>query len=319
MRLRITAVLATFVFAAGACGGPGPGASSVPSPGPSAPATIGKACDLLTDAEIGALTGSTVVSKTDNVQDTVYANHCRWTLQRADGGGTGEVDLGVLSPGGRERYDHSGGTNGLEPVEGLPADDAGTDSNTGSLFAVRGDTMIDIFALGLGLSTEEKVELARTVLEHLFGGGGPSATPAGGEATPVTGGTVSDPCTLLTDAEIEDVVGAFPTGHSSTPRGGLWDADCVWEVPGAGTLPATVTVTLKSPGGAKNWDQYMAPFTGEFTAVAGLGDAAFEKVHWPTHVLIGDAYVSVQFSDFPDPEDATSTDLARLVVGHLGG
>lgn len=180
-RRVLTAALAAIVLAG--CGGGTPGPSGVaptgavptaaaptsagPNPTPP-PATTSRACDLLSDADLEELTGSTVVSKDDNVADTVYANHCRWTLQRADGG-MGELDLGVLSPGGRDRYDHTGGPSGLEPIDGLPADAAGMDDLTNSVFAVRGDTMVDLFALGLGLDADAKVAIVRRVLEHLGG------------------------------------------------------------------------------------------------------------------------------------------------------
>lgn len=307
-------------FAAAACGGAAPSASTAAGGATSPPpVAIARACDLLTDADIESITGTTVVSKSDNVADTIYANHCRWTLQRPDGG-NGTLDLGVFSPGGRELYDHSGGTAGLEPLEGLPADDAGLDTNTGSVFAVQGDTLVDVTTLSILSDTDKDVQLARKVLERLFGAGGPAATTStGGQATSSTGGTVSDPCTLLTDQEILEVTGFAVLGKTGGPRGGMWNAACVWEVQGAGVVPATVTVTIKSPGGRTTWDQYMVPIQGEFTQVAGLGDAAFAKVHWPTHVVVGDTYVSVQLIDSPDPEGPVSTELARRVVEKLTG
>ncbi len=158
-----------------ACGGtastpPGerPSAAGATAGAPVEPGAIPAACTLLTDADIEEMTGTTVVAKDDNVADTVYANHCRWTLTRSDGG-NGELDLGILSPGGRERYDHSGGTSGLDPIDGLPADLAGEDTNVGGIFAVRGDTLLDVFSTGLGLSTETEVELMRRALERLGG------------------------------------------------------------------------------------------------------------------------------------------------------
>lgn len=318
LRLAPLFLLAAFVSAA--CGGATPGATAASTGAASAPpAAIAKACDLLTDADIVAITGTTVVSKDSNVADTIYENHCRWTLKRPDGG-TGTLDLGILSPGGREVYDHSGGTSGLQSIGGLPADAAGLDTNTGSVFAVRGDVLIDVFTLSLLLETDTDIEIARTVLERLFGGGGPTATvPGGGEATAPTGATVSDPCTLLTDEQIKEVTGFAALGKTSTPRGGMWDAACTWEVHGASVVPANITLTIKSPGGRAIWDQYMVPIQGEFTAVDGLGDAAFSKVHWPTHVLAGDTYLSIQFTDMPDPEGPISTDLARRVVENLPG
>jgi hypothetical protein len=300
-----------------ACGGTTPGVSSAPMGAATAPPAVGPACDLLTDAAIERITGATVESKTDSIADTVYANACRWTLKRTDGG-TAELDLGILSPGGRDRYDHSGGVDGLAPIDGLPADAAGEDSNTGTIFAVRNDTLVDVFTLGLGTRQAIPVELTRAVLEHLFGSSGPAATPGATTSTP-GGDAVADPCSLLTDVEILDVTGFAATGHAITPTGGLWDTSCVWQVAGASEVPASITVTIKSPDGRANWDQYMVPFTSEFTAVPSLGDAAYEKVHWPTHVLVGDTYLSVKFSDFPDPEGPVSTDLARRVVAHLAG
>lgn len=258
------------------------------------------------------------MSKDDNVADTVYQNHCRWTLQRPDGG-NGTLDLGVLSPGGRDRYDHTGGSSGLEPIDGLPADDAGTDDLTSSIFAVRGDTMVDVFSLSLLLSPETEIEVMRRVLERLGGATGPFGTPGtGSQPSQGAGGVPGDPCDLLTDDDIEAVLGSSPTGKESTPRGGLWSAQCLWTVAG-GDAPGGITVTIKSPGGRANWDQYMIPIQGEFTAIEGLGDAAFGKVHWPTHVLLGDTYVSVQHAGFPDPEGPVNTELARRVVQHLGG
>ena len=317
-RLAFPLVIAAFAFALAACGGGSPSTPAAPggaSPAasPAAPTTA-RACELLTDADIEELTGATVVSKADDVEDTVYVNHCRWTLERP-GGGTGTLDLGVVSSGGREIYDHSGGTSGLEPIAGLPADDAGRDTVTGSIFAVRGDTLVDVFALSLGLGRDEPVEVARRVLERLFGGGGSGAT-----APPGSGGAVvSDPCNLLTDEEILDVTGHPAVSHSDSPRVGMWDAACVWEVDGAGVVPGSITITIKSPGGRAIWDQYMIPIQGEFSAIEGLGDAAFEKAGWPTHVLAGDTYFSVQYTDFPDPGESINTELARRAVENLGG
>lgn len=305
----------------GACGGQnvaptqtagGPGATTGAPPG-----VVPAACTLLTDADLEELTGATVVSKDDNVADTVYANHCRWTVQRADGG-TGSVDLGILTPKGREVYDHSGGTGGLQPIDGLTADDAGLDTTTGSIFAVRGDMLVDVFTLSLGLSTDEAVALMRRALERLDGSTAPAGT-AGAVGNGSGSGAEGDPCDLLTDQEILDVTGLPAVGKESTPRIGLWDAQCIWEVQSASGVPAALTVTIKSPGGRAAWDQYLPPIQGELTMIDGLGDAAFGKAHWPTHVLVGDTYVSVQFLDFPDPEGPVSSELARRVVEKLGG
>lgn len=321
LRLGLPLVIAACAIAACAGGTSpttAPGGPTAGSGASAGPVTIAKACDLLTDSDIVELTGTTVVSKEDNVADTVYVNHCRWTLQRPDGG-NGTLDLGVLSPEGRERYDHTGGPEGLKPIQGLPADDAGTDDLTGSIFAVRGDTMVDVFTLSLLLSEETEIEVMRRVLDRLGGATGPFGTPGTGAQPTQGGGAAGDPCDLLTDQDIKDITGYAATGKESTPRGGLWSAQCLWTVAGQGDVPAALTLTIKSPGGRANWDQYMIPIQGEFTPIEGLGDAAFGKVHWPTHVLLGDTYFSVQYVGFPDPEGPMNTDLARRVAENLGG
>jgi hypothetical protein len=140
-------------------GNPTQPAASVP--GSTVAAAGPRACDLLTDADIQELGGVAVVSKTDNVMDTIYANHCRWQLE------VGEINLGIVSPGGRTFYDtRLGIVNGLEPVEGLPADTAVLQELTGTIWAVKGDTLIDLFTIGVGAPD---VELVRRVIQNLGG------------------------------------------------------------------------------------------------------------------------------------------------------
>lgn len=124
-----------------------------------APAAAVRACDLLSDADIEELTGSTVVEKLDNVLDTTYANHCRWNLK------AGEINLGVVAPGGRTFYDERiGFINGLEPVEGLDAEIATLQDLTGSIFAVKNDVLVDIFTIGI---VAPDVDIVARVLENL--------------------------------------------------------------------------------------------------------------------------------------------------------
>jgi hypothetical protein len=165
--LRLASLAACALLVA-ACGGASPTVTPTPPPSKAATGSAPAACTLLSDEDLLGLTGSTVTKMEDNVADTVYANHCRWTLKRSNGG-SGTVDLGILSPGGRDRYDHSGGGDGLKPIEGLPADDAGTDDITGTIFAVRGDTLVDVFTLSLGLTPAQEIEIAKLVLLHLPG------------------------------------------------------------------------------------------------------------------------------------------------------
>ena len=124
-------------------------------------ATSARACDLLSDADLQEITSSPVLEKTDTAMDTIFANFCRWNLQGA------EIDLGIISPGGRAWYDeHVAILNGLKPVSGLPADIAVLQELTGSIFAVKGDTYIDLFTLGVRAPDED---LVRRIIENLGG------------------------------------------------------------------------------------------------------------------------------------------------------
>lgn len=121
--------------------------------------TNARACDLLSDADLQEITQLSVLAKTDTAADTIFENFCRWNLAGA------EIDLGVISPGGRAWYDeHIAILNGLEPVTGLPADIAVLQELTGSIFAVKGDTYIDLFTIGVRAPDED---LVRRVLENL--------------------------------------------------------------------------------------------------------------------------------------------------------
>jgi hypothetical protein len=177
---RIVVLMAAFAAIAAACGPGGSatggiggtgapateiaGGAGTAAPGTAAPggnATAGKACDLLSDQDIEDITGATVTEKLDNVADTVYANHCRWSLS------AGEINLGIISPGGREHYDrYVAIITGLEAVDGLPADIATRQDLTGTIFAVKDDTLVDVFTIGVVAPDED---IVRRVLDNLGG------------------------------------------------------------------------------------------------------------------------------------------------------
>jgi hypothetical protein len=163
LRAPYLVALSLLAVALAACGGASGGATGAPTagvpagtagpagtPGAAGTAPTGgeaaaiRACDLLSDADIEELTGSTVVEKLDNVADTIYANHCRWNLA------AGEINLGIVRPGGRDFYDtRLGIVNGLVPVEGLAADTATFQELTGTIWAVKDDTLVDLFTIGV--------------------------------------------------------------------------------------------------------------------------------------------------------------------------
>ena len=136
-----------------------PGGASAPTTGGG---TVKAACDLLSDAQIKDITGLTVVGKNPAPADTVYANVCRWSLS------SGEMDLGVLSAGARDRFDRTIELEGGTEVPGL-GDRAARTELTGSLFVLQGDTMLDLFTVGTGTSDEVEAELLQAVLANLGG------------------------------------------------------------------------------------------------------------------------------------------------------
>lgn len=161
-----------------ACGGGAPVASATSSslaPQPSAgggatpPASAAGdliACELLGDEEIAQIVdGAIIGSMIDDAQDTIHANHCRWTLQDGSGGMLGQVDLGIRSPGGRSLYDESFAILGWDAVEGLPADDAIRDPDAGGIVAVRGDVLVDVFTVFL--SDEQELALMERALANV--------------------------------------------------------------------------------------------------------------------------------------------------------
>lgn len=175
LRAVTFALVAALAIITAACG-QGAGGTNLPartgalatagSGGATAPTTGGgsakAACDLLSDDEIKRITDLTVVSENSAPADTVYANVCRWTLS------SGEMDLGVLNVGAKDRFDRTIELEGGTEVPGL-GDRAARTELTGSLFVLRGDTMLDLFTLGTGTSDEVEVELMQAALANLGG------------------------------------------------------------------------------------------------------------------------------------------------------
>jgi hypothetical protein len=172
IRLALVALLA---MAAAACSqGPGATGGATTNPAPSGPtATAGAttpttgggsgraACDILGDAEIKEILGLTVASKNPEPADTVYENVCRWTFAEF-----GEMDLGVIDTGAKDFFDRVADIEGGTEIAGL-GDRAIKTELTGSIMALAGDTMVDLFTLSTGTSDEAEQALVQRVLDNL--------------------------------------------------------------------------------------------------------------------------------------------------------
>jgi hypothetical protein len=180
-RLRMPTPLAVAILAlaAVACGGAGatnaPGASpgaatAPPSSNATAPipgggggggGSVKPACELLTDADFKAIANVTVAAMNPEPVDTTYENVCRWTF--AEGG---ELDLGMLNVDAASRFDRTVEFEGAEAIAGL-GDRAVRLETSRSLLAMSGDTMLDLFAIGMDDDLEQQL-LARA-LQNLGG------------------------------------------------------------------------------------------------------------------------------------------------------
>ena len=236
-------------------------------------------------------------------------------LRRPDGG-DGTLDVGILSPGGRERYDHSGGADGLEPIDGLPADIAGGDGDAG--IVLRGSWR----HVGGHLHPRPRVdreccrarETGPRAPWRVHGAGRhPRNRPKrrrGRERTLQAPDRRRHPRRYVPPGT------AAHRALRSATRGGTRPARGTSRAPARcpRRSRSTSRAPAAAPAGTSTWSRSSR---GSRPSTA-FGHAAFEQAHWPTHVLVGDVYVSVQFRDFPDPEGPMTTDLARRVVANLG-
>jgi len=128
------------------------------APGQSVNAGTTAVCGLLGDDEIEAITGYAVVDVIDSPVDTVNRNTCRWILE------TGEFDVGVLAVNATSMFDRTVEFEGATAIAGL-GDRAVRTEITGTVLVLTGDTMIEVFGIGMDDAVDE--ELAATVLSKL--------------------------------------------------------------------------------------------------------------------------------------------------------
>ena len=160
--------------------------------------------------------------------------------------------------------------------------------------------------------------------------GGPVATAAGGTATqaPAAGATQApagatvDACALLSDAHIKAASGLAPKAPGSALQFGAYTAACRWDI-AAGNVAVmpTLVVGVLPSGGTEQYDMDIAPFGVEYgyEPIEGLGDKAVDYGGGAVLVLTGDTLVEVQYVAVKPNDVEIATDLARTVLGHLGG
>jgi hypothetical protein len=167
--LAIAVVLAACGSGAASQGAPGLPAQpthDLSSAGPASAA--GAACDLLTDAQIKAVTGFDVEAKQAGKTLYTASNGCTWTLKSAVDNPT-VVVIGVIDPGGKAMFDNLFGAVGdANRVAGLG--DAAIQVNNQVIF-VRGDTMVALMYSTFPLDQESGRKLADAVLARLAAAG----------------------------------------------------------------------------------------------------------------------------------------------------
>jgi hypothetical protein len=181
-------------------------------------------------------------------------------------------------------------------------------------------------------------------LSGLGTGGG---TGGGGAAGPEF---TSDPCLLITAAEIQSVLGSAPDGSTTTMAGPGRDAHCEWTNEGDLTGPTFdfgwgMQLDVKSPGGRQDFletrqfmnllknplNSLVAPAESgaasfginanigiSGAAIPGLGDDAFLGAAGAIYTIKGDTEVTLQLIAFSDPKaQEHAVALTRLVLNKL--
>ena len=161
--MRTLAIFAVGLLVA-ACGGsvtstgvtptPGPGGAATNPPAtttgvqPPAGATIDP-CALLSEDDILEATGREVDTMTPGSVMGIFANGCEWELALGDDDMVPvSIQLGAISPGGRDYYDRYLKIVATGSVPGI-GDEAAT-SDAGGIDAVKGDTLLSFFVIAFG-------------------------------------------------------------------------------------------------------------------------------------------------------------------------
>lgn len=148
------------------------------------------------------------------------------------------------------------------------------------------------------------------------------STPASSNATaiapPAATGVVAgagfsgDPCDLLTDAEILQIMKQPVVSKTSGQDLGVFDRGCDWEVGPPNQVTWSVQVGIIASGGRSYYDQYFAPFEG--TPISGLGDVALQRTSDEVLAVSGDVLAGVTVIAPGNKDKTLAKQLMAVVI-----
>jgi hypothetical protein len=318
--LNVAGVVMTALLAVAGCGGGTPSTSTPSSPAPNqtsrpttqspsnlptAPNGSGPvaaaidACTLLSDGEIEAATGQSVVNRQlSALRPDVFPSICDIELNGGE-----SLSVSVRATGGRSLYETSfepfiGQGEVLdEAVVGL-GDKAGR-SGDDELMVLQGDVLFDASYLAFGRNDTLSVVryLAEIILAKLpcLAAGCPGFTPP----PPPSPAAVVDACSLLTVDEIETTTGlqVLETKPQTQPG---HDPQCTWTLD-TQPFPGTdyIELTVMQTGGRAQFDFWAGAYDPPLGHVPGIGDDAIKTATIPdgsVYVVLGDELLTTQFS-----------------------
>lgn len=160
--------------------------------------------------------------------------------------------------------------------------------------------------------------------------GGSTAAPGGtgraaGTAPPsqnaarssAPGGAVSvaEPCTLLTDAEIEQATGFKPTRKTPGKAPGELPVGCEWEG-NPGETAWSIVLGVRSPGGRGIYDASLRTRLQAGEVLEDLGDAAVQVDEFSVEAIKDDTLISITYMEFPG-RGAVPVALARMILAKV--
>jgi hypothetical protein len=100
-----------------------------------------------------------------------------------------------------------------------------------------------------------------------------SAAPAAPAAAPAAPAAVTDPCALVSAAEVQAILGVAPNGAPEPPTtaGGISSTGCRWDSGGSG---ADLTLQVFTSDGTDTVNAMLLAMTLDGEAIPGVGDKA---------------------------------------------